>query len=59
MHQEDLVTMLQAEGVPSRRARAYNDLVLLVSFAAKQGTQHPKYMDLVYMQIKVGQFALD
>ena len=51
--------MLQAEGVPSRRARAYNDLVLLVSFAAKQSTQHPKYMDLVYMQIKVGQFALD
>jgi hypothetical protein len=51
--------MLQAEGVPSRKARALLDTFLFSSFLAKQSTQDPKYMDFVYMSIKVCLFAID
>jgi hypothetical protein len=59
MHCEGLATMLQAEGVPSRKARAYLDTVLLSSFLAKLSTQDSRYMDIVFVSIKVGLFALD
>jgi hypothetical protein len=60
MHWQVLATTLQAEGTPSRKARAINDTALLASFLAKQSsTQDPKYMDLAYMSIKVGLFVLD
>ena len=60
MHWEVLATKLKAEGIPSRRARALDDAVLLSSFLEKQSALDlNKYMDLVAMQLQVNLFALD
>ena len=59
MHWEVLATKLKAVGIPSRRARALDDAVLLSSFLSKQSAQNLKYWDLVIMQTKVNLFALD
>ena len=60
MHWEVLATKLKAEGIPSRRARALDDAVLLSSFLEKQSALDlNKYMDLVARQLQVNLFALD